>query len=78
MDKKIFFYKNKQKLRQTYELINNAQNILLISHERPDGDTSGSSMAMAYMLESFGKSVTLFNKDKLPNNFSFIEKIIRI
>lgn len=57
-----------------HEAITNAKNILLISHQKPDGDTSGSAMAMAYMLEGFGKKVTLFDSDPLAEEFQFIPK----
>lgn len=61
-------------LREMYDLIFSAQRILLISHQKPDGDTSGSAMAMAYMLERFGKKVTLFSEDELAEEFHFIPK----
>ncbi len=61
-------------LRKMYDMISNAGRILLISHQKPDGDTSGSAMAMAYMLESFGKRVTLFSEDPLAEEFHFIPK----
>lgn len=61
-------------LRKMYDMISKAGRILLISHQKPDGDTSGSAMAMAYMLESFGKKVTLFSEDELAEEFHFIPK----
>lgn len=36
---------------------------LITSHVRPDGDSIGSQMAMAYALEALGKSVRIVNRD---------------
>lgn len=69
-----FFNQFAHELHHFYEMVKKAQNILLISHQKPDGDTSGSAMAMAYMLEGFGKNVTLFDEDPLAEEFQFIPK----
>ncbi len=66
----------KKELKAMYTLVKNAQNIVLISHQRPDGDTSGSAMALAHVLEKFGKTVTLFDTDPLPTEFHFTEKAL--
>lgn len=55
-----------------YNAISRAKNILLISHAKPDGDTSGSAIAMAKMLEKFGKRCRLFCHDPLPDEFHFL------
>ncbi len=69
-----FFNKYQIELFEIYEAIKFAKKILLISHEKPDGDTSGSAIAMAEMLEGFGKDVTLFDKDFLAEEFQFLPK----
>ncbi|HIQ57141.1 TPA: bifunctional oligoribonuclease/PAP phosphatase NrnA [Candidatus Gracilibacteria bacterium] len=66
----------RNELKKMYEEIKNATNIVLISHQRPDGDTSGSAMALAHILEKFGKTVTLFDTDPLPIEFQFTEKAL--
>lgn len=50
----------------------NHSTFLVISHIRPDGDAYGSSIAMALMLKSLGKSVTLWNEDGLLPRFAFL------
>ena len=45
---------------------------LVVSHERPDGDAIGSTLAMGLMLEGMGKDVTCFNVDEVPYNLSFL------
>ena len=46
--------------------IHSRQRFVLSSHARPDGDSIGSQMAMAYALEALGKHVTIVNKDAAP------------
>lgn len=71
---KRFFQKYKKELFEIYEAIKSAKKILLISHQKPDGDTSGSAIAMAEMLEGFGKNYQLFDTDQLAEEFQFLEK----
>lgn len=51
-----------------------SKRILLISHKKPDGDTIGSAIAMAEMLQKTGKTPLLFCVDGLPDAFHFLEK----
>ena len=45
--------------------IDKAQNILLISHQKPDGDTIGSNLAlMAYLKKDPSKKIDVFLKEK--------------
>jgi bifunctional oligoribonuclease and PAP phosphatase NrnA len=41
---------------------------VLSSHARPDGDSIGSQLAMAYALRALGKEVVCVNKDAAPSN----------
>ena len=54
--------------------IKNAQTFLILSHENPDGDAIGSSLAMALALKNMGKDVELLVKE-YPANFSFLPGI---
>lgn len=42
------------------------QRFLISSHARPDGDSIGSQLAMAFALKSLGKSVRIVNRDPAP------------
>ncbi len=42
----------------------------MTSHQRPDGDSLCTSMAIALMAEGLGKSVAIINADKTPSPFS--------
>jgi bifunctional oligoribonuclease and PAP phosphatase NrnA len=48
------------------DAIRERQTFVLSSHSRPDGDSIGSQLAMAYALRDMGKRVELFNLDAAP------------
>lgn len=47
-------------------------NILILAHSKPDGDTLGSSFALFYALLSLGKKARVYSPDGLPEKYSFI------
>ncbi len=49
-----------------------ADNILLISHQKPDGDACGSILALLIYLRGQGKEVSAFIADSPPSYFSFL------
>lgn len=51
---------------------------LLTSHARPDGDSIGSQLAMAYALESLGKQVRIINADSAPDHYLEFPGVDRI
>jgi bifunctional oligoribonuclease and PAP phosphatase NrnA len=54
------------------------QRFLLTSHARPDGDSIGSQLAMAYALEALGKQVRLVNADPAPEHYFEFPGVDRI
>ena len=54
------------------ELINAAEDIALISHERPDGDAVGSLLAMSVSLQLSGKRAVPVLADGVPGRFRFL------
>jgi phosphoesterase RecJ-like protein len=48
------------------EAIGARRRFVLSSHSRPDGDSIGSQLAMAYALRGLGKEVTVVNSDAAP------------
>jgi bifunctional oligoribonuclease and PAP phosphatase NrnA len=54
------------------------QRFLLTSHARPDGDSIGSQLAMAYALEALGKRVRLVNSDAAPEHYFEFPGVDRI
>ncbi|HEX6658049.1 MAG TPA: bifunctional oligoribonuclease/PAP phosphatase NrnA [Ilumatobacter sp.] len=51
---------------------------LLTSHARPDGDSIGSQLAMAYALDALGKDVRLVNADPAPDHYREFPGLDRI
>ena len=45
------------------------QRFLITSHARPDGDSIGSQLAMAFALDALGKTVRLVNADPAPEHY---------
>ncbi len=52
--------------------IDEAERILVISHDRPDGDAIGSSVALGQLLSSVGKKVVVVNNDEVPESLQFL------
>lgn len=55
--------------------IRNADHILLLTDERLDGDTLGSTLGLAHVLGDLGKKVTVFSPKPIPESFHFIPGI---
>jgi bifunctional oligoribonuclease and PAP phosphatase NrnA len=54
------------------------QRFLISSHARPDGDSIGSQLAMAYALDALGKEVRLVNADPAPLHYMDFPGLERI
>ena len=54
------------------------QRFLITSHARPDGDSIGSQLAMAYALDALGKEVRLVNADPAPLHYMEFPGLERI
>jgi len=61
--------------QQAVELINLAKQILVVSHQNPDGDALGSIIALKLILEKLGKKTTIAIPDKPSELFSFMPRI---
>jgi phosphoesterase RecJ-like protein len=54
------------RLTQIVEAIRARQRFVISSHSRPDGDSIGSSLAMAYALRAMGKEADVVHSDPAP------------
>ncbi|MDK2823062.1 MAG: bifunctional oligoribonuclease and phosphatase NrnA [Clostridia bacterium] len=54
------------------DLILESEEITIVSHYHPDGDTLGSQIALALGLEQLGKKTVLINKNPIPNYYQFL------
>jgi phosphoesterase RecJ-like protein len=62
----------RSEFRRAGELIEAAQDVCLISHERPDGDAVGSLLALTVSLELSGKRAVPVLADGVPGRFRFL------
>ena len=53
-------------LRQIVDTICSKQHFVVSSHARPDGDSIGSELALAFALRALGKHAVVVNKDPAP------------
>jgi phosphoesterase RecJ-like protein len=60
------------------DAIHARRRFLITSHARPDGDSIGSQLAMAYALEAMGKEVRLVNADPAPAHYMEFPGVDRI
>ena len=54
------------------ELLMQRDNITLLCHRRPDGDTVGSAFALYYALKMLGKEVRVLCADPLPKMYEYL------
>ncbi len=60
------------------EQINIANNVIITSHENPDGDSIGSCLAMLNYIESKGKKGTIYFYNNIPDCYKFLPGAERI
>lgn len=63
---------------EAFEIIKNSQKILLVTHDRPDGDALSSVCAMAELLENLGKEYLGYCLDQPPAQFNFLPHFEKI
>lgn len=54
------------------ERLREADNILILTHRNPDGDTLGSGFALLRALQKMGKRAKLINNDEIPQKYSYL------
>ena len=64
-------------MNEIYELIKKNNNILVLTHESPDGDAIGSAMAVYHMLKDINKTVDIVIPE-MPETFLFMDDIDKI
>jgi len=62
-------------VQQAMDLIESAQCIALLAHERPDGDCLGSALGFAHILRTLGKLCVPACADPAPRAFAFLPGI---
>ncbi len=65
-------------MQAVQEFLDRYQNLVITSHARPDGDSIGSSLALALALESWGKQVRVVHADPPPHAYQWLPGIDRL
>jgi bifunctional oligoribonuclease and PAP phosphatase NrnA len=65
---------NAESLREAIESLNKEESFFIVSHYLPDGDSIGSSVALARALLNRGKSVFVYCRDPVPAKYKFIDE----
>jgi len=66
------------KFKTAYNKIIKAKNILLVTHERPDGDAIASVCALIDLMEKINKKYTVFCQDNPTSNYSWLPFINKL
>ncbi len=56
---------------KTAELLKSMDNVLILTHQSPDGDTLGSGYGLCYALRSLGKNANVICSDPIPERYSY-------
>lgn len=59
-------------ITETAALLREKNDILLLTHIRPDGDTIGSASALCYALRKLGKTAYLYNNPQFPDAYPWV------
>ena len=62
----------KIEFKEAVGLLKEKDNILILTHRNPDGDTLGSGFALLRALKDMGKRARLINADGIPQKFSYL------
>ncbi len=65
-------------LKKAAEMLKEADNILILTHANPDGDTLGSGFALLRALLKLGKKARLINNDEINGKFSYLSEGVEI
>ncbi len=63
---------DREPLPQAKEMISRSKNILLLTHQRPDGDALGSMLGMMHMLRAAGKKATPVLSEGISSVFRYL------
>lgn len=63
---------NKITVEQAASMLKEADNILLLAHQYPDGDTLGSNYALCLALQQMGKQVRVLCGDTIPVKYDYM------
>lgn len=66
---------NRENLQKFQDKIDQSKNILIIGHERPDGDLISSALSLKLAFQQINKEAIIFFDDFAADKFSFLPKV---
>lgn len=63
---------------ETARLLKELNNVLILTHQSPDGDTLGSAYALGRAMQSIGKNVKIACSDIIPDKYSYILEAVNV
>lgn len=73
----IGFMKDQIRFEKLKHLLEKAERVMLVAHQKPDGDTLGSSISVLNYLVSHGKNVTAFCATPVPDQYAYLPQVQR-
>lgn len=61
-------------VKRCAELLREQDNILILTHAHPDGDTLGSGFGLCRALTALGKNARVINADEIPKKYDYLYK----
>lgn len=61
-----------ESIKELAEIVRGADNITVLTHVHPDGDTIGAGFALCRCLRMMGKKANVVNSDEFPKKFGYI------
>ncbi|HRB19444.1 MAG TPA: DHH family phosphoesterase, partial [Chitinophagales bacterium] len=61
-----------EKINELQEFLKTPKNIVITTHQKPDGDAMGSSLALYNYLQSFGHNIRVISPTEYPTYFSYL------
>lgn len=58
-------------MKKIFKIIKNSKRVAVFAHQSPDGDCLGSSYAISFLCQKFGKQVDVFIDDDLTKNVKY-------
>lgn len=65
---------NEEQVKEAARFMQEHDRFLVLSHVNPDGDATGSALAVCLMLEKLGKPYIVVNEGETPVKFSFLPR----
>lgn len=63
---------DKQHLMEAHKVLQNAQRVLIVAHQKPDGDAIGASLGLWHWLNENNKETEIYCRNDVPDQFLFL------